>query len=315
MKKFLKNLEEELKKKNINDEEIKEILADHQEMIESAINEGLTDEELEAKFGNPEQVADELSQFTDKEGEKVEIGNADIIFDGVTNDYEVEIGLLSEDIDIKIHDQEEIIIKPIGINDIDKYTIEFNNNKLLLKAPKRNGIVVFRTRNRKFKLYLPVKYQISHFKTKSINGDVDVENIKVTEFEIGTNNGDLELKGLELSQFKASVINGDIDIHNVTCDEFHASMISGDAEVKNLDCKNDIFINTVSGDIDIIDSSCKEAVLKTVSGDLEGQEFYPETLSLSSVSGDISIKNKDKNKPIEIKRKKTVSGDVEILIG
>ncbi|XFA98346.1 DUF4097 family beta strand repeat-containing protein [Candidatus Izemoplasma sp. B36] len=315
MKKFLKNLEEELKKKNINDEEIKEILADHQEMIESAINEGLTDEELEAKFGNPKQVADELSQFTDKQGEKVEKGNTDIIFNGVADNYEIEIGLLSEDIDIKTHDQEEIIIKPIAINDIDKYTIEFNNNKLLIKAPKRNGTIFFRTRNRKFKLYLPVKYQISHFKTKSINGDVDIENIKVNEFEIGTNNGDLKLKGLELSQFKASVINGDIDVINVTCDEFHASMISGDANIKNLVCKNDIFINTVSGDVEIVGSSCKEAVLKTVSGDLDGEEFYPEALSLTSVSGDISIKNKDKNKPIEIKRKKSVSGDVEILIG
>jgi len=109
MKKFLKNLEEELKKKNINDEEIEEILADHQEMIESAINEGLTDEELEAKFGNPEQVAEELSQFTDKEGEKVEKENDNKIFNGVSDNYEIEIGLLSEDIDIKIHDKEEIL--------------------------------------------------------------------------------------------------------------------------------------------------------------------------------------------------------------
>ena len=66
MKKFLKDLETELRKNKLSGAEIKEILADHEEMIQSAKNEGLTDEELEAKFGNPKKVAEELSQFTEK---------------------------------------------------------------------------------------------------------------------------------------------------------------------------------------------------------------------------------------------------------
>jgi uncharacterized membrane protein len=66
MKKFLKDLETELRKNNLSENEIKEIMADHEEMIQSAKSEGLTDEELEAKFGSPKNVAEELSQFTEK---------------------------------------------------------------------------------------------------------------------------------------------------------------------------------------------------------------------------------------------------------
>ena len=58
MKIFLQNLEDELKKNNLNEEEINDIIADHSEMIESAISEGLSDEDLEQKFGNPKDLAD-----------------------------------------------------------------------------------------------------------------------------------------------------------------------------------------------------------------------------------------------------------------
>ena len=62
MKKYLENLEKELKKLKINNQEIAEILADHKEMIEAAKSDGVSDEELVEKFGNPNKVAKELSE-------------------------------------------------------------------------------------------------------------------------------------------------------------------------------------------------------------------------------------------------------------
>jgi len=61
MKKFLENLRTELKKKHINEGEIEEILRDHEEMIDEALAEGLSEEDITKKFGNPEQVAADIS--------------------------------------------------------------------------------------------------------------------------------------------------------------------------------------------------------------------------------------------------------------
>ena len=57
---------------------------------------------------------------------------------------------------------------------------------------------------------------------------------------------------------------------------------------------------------------CQEAILKTVSGDLEGKEFYPNEVTLKSVSGDIDIENSDSSREIIVKSSKSVSGEVNI---
>ena len=66
MKKFLKDLENELKKMKINSNEIKEILADHEEMMNEALKEGLSEEELATKFGNPAKLAQDLFEDLEK---------------------------------------------------------------------------------------------------------------------------------------------------------------------------------------------------------------------------------------------------------
>ena len=49
------------------EKEIEEIIADHKEMISNAIDEGLSEEEIKAKFGKPSQVAEELADSDDQE--------------------------------------------------------------------------------------------------------------------------------------------------------------------------------------------------------------------------------------------------------
>ena len=60
MKKFLKDLEKELRKIGVNEEEITEILADHVEMIEAGKSEGLNEENMNSKFGDPKNIAEEI---------------------------------------------------------------------------------------------------------------------------------------------------------------------------------------------------------------------------------------------------------------
>jgi len=58
MKKYLEDLRQELVKQKLTNKEIEEIMADHEEMIRTAMEEGLSEEEIKAKFGQPKQVAE-----------------------------------------------------------------------------------------------------------------------------------------------------------------------------------------------------------------------------------------------------------------
>lgn len=315
MKTFIQNLEEELRKNNLKEDEIQDIIADHTEMIESAIKEGLSDADLEVKFGNPKDLADELSQFTEKDAKeknKLEV----MEFNDVEADYSIEITLVNEDLEFVFNDENKIIVEYVGRKSLSSYHVTFQNNTFVLKSPRNtiSGLNFFgRDDNRSFKLSIPNGLDIDSFKLKEVNGDVSLQNITAKELVFETTNGDLELQDLTLGTFKTGTVNGDMKITNITCVEYSASMISGDVRIDGLKCEKDVRVNTVSGDISIKNSSCNDASLKTVSGDLVGKEFYPKTLSLASVSGDISIENKDSGKPIEVKHRRSVSGDVKII--
>ena len=91
MKKFLKELEMELKMLKMNNKDIDEILEDHKEMIDAAIDEGLNETEIEEKFGNPKNVAKELSKDT-KESKKsvvINVENSDSCVKDNTSKYDL----------------------------------------------------------------------------------------------------------------------------------------------------------------------------------------------------------------------------------
>ena len=317
MKTFLQNLEDELKKNNLNEEEINDIIADHSEMIESAISEGLSDEDLEQKFGNPKDLADELSQFTEKDNKKgTKKEKKTFEFAEVSEHYNVEITLVNDDVLFESNNDNKIVVTYSGRVNIKEYDIKFEHNTLIIKAPKTRGIFSVFGRNGtkyEFIISLPSGIIMDSFKMKNVNGDVEISSIDSNDFTIGLNNGDIHIKNLKSGITKISTINGDIDIEQAVCKEFAISQISGDSKIDQLIVKKDIFVNTVSGDISILNSECNEAGLKTVSGDLTAKEFYPKSLSLASVSGDIKIQNSNPDKHIEIKHKKSVSGDISII--
>ena len=123
MNKFLKDLETELKKLKVNPKEIEEILADHKEMMEAAKQEGLNEDEISNKFGDPVKVASEIHD--DSKGTQTDIDLDDIesIAKFDTKDYnfvkafnlipeglDINISLISEDLILSDYDGEEIKI-------------------------------------------------------------------------------------------------------------------------------------------------------------------------------------------------------------
>ncbi len=320
MKQFLKDLKKELTKLKFSENEIKEILADHEEMIQVAIDEGLLETELEQKFGVPKKVAQELSDDSKKTGEEGNPSNNTSI-EGYTffNSFpvtdeviDVNISVIDEDVEYVSAETSSIEVFYQGIDDIEKYDISLKAGIFKIRCEKRGISFFMKRRSPKFIVKFPMGMKNKLFNYKTVSGDAIIYGVSTDEFTVKTTSGDMKIEKLDSKEFKLSSVSGDITISNLKAIGFKVSLVSGDMNMINSTIENDMDVNTVSGDAKIKDTSATNTSIKTVSGDLNAEEFYPKTVSLKSVSGDINIKNKLKDKEIKILHKKTLSGNISI---
>ncbi len=315
MKKFLNDLREELKKQNLTDLEIEDILSDHEEMIQTAIDEGLSEEELAKKFGDPKKIAEDLADL----GAKKESPGSGAYESWKSFDPEdtldVRTEMVDEDIRYRPSDNGKINVLYSGKGTIGQYELTYENKQLFLKAPKRSGIFSFLSRSKAldFIIEVPKDVRITSVFQKSVNGDVKVEDMKTASFELSTVNGDALINKSELGHAKMNGVNGDLHVTDTSMKSLKFSLVNGDLSMSGCDVKEALNVQTVSGDASIKDSTCAECGFHSVSGDIKGEEFYPKKVSLKSVSGDIIIKNKE-DRGIEIVRKKSVSGTVDVRV-
>lgn len=324
MKKYLKNLEAELKKLKISDQEIAEILADHKEMINAAQEDGLTDDELELKFGNPEQIAKELKNDNFQSGlnDRVE----PVAGEGELKDYtlfkafpvnegvqKVSVNLVSEDVVYFPYDGQSIQVFAKKLKDPEKYIAEFTNGEFVLKKRKGNEINIFGRRSTPdFGIMMPFEQYFEVFSINTVSGDFLIDQVNSKEFNLKTTSGDFELSNIKVEDAKLNTVSGDFEVTGFSSNTLDISLVSGDCEMENVKINGDVSVNTVSGDFELNNFVAENISFRTVSGDLEGREVYPKTMELKSVSGDIEIYNSNKSHHIEILSKKSLSGDVTI---
>lgn len=319
MKKFMKDLEKELKKLMINEKDIEEILADHREMIETALHEGLSEAELSTKFGNPASIAKELHADTSHQSVKNDDVYSNVksiegytLFDSfmvIEDNYNVVVKLVSEDAECKPHNSEMIEVYYKG--KIDKYVTSYDANVFTLK--KRNKFSIFEFgQETEFLIYLPKGKNITDFNFSTTSGDSEIEGVLADVANINSVSGDIELEHVAFQKTEVHTVSGDVEITNSELGEGVFQTVSGDGEIRQSEIAGELRLKTVSGDFELFEVTAGNTFIKSVSGDIEGEEFYPISVSLSSISGDISIENTDHSRGIEIKKKKSISGDINI---
>ena len=316
MKKFLENLRKELKKLNFKNDEIEEIISDHEEMIGIAKEQGLTDEELHLKFGDPEKLAQDLKENTtsfvvEKGGNSVEGYTLLKTFPVLGKTFNVEINIISDDIKYEIHDEDQIEVHYKNISDIDKYEVGFDGQTFTLKRHEKSRIFSFTKSSGKFIVRVPEGITSDEFHIISVSGDGKATGINTKELAIKTTSGDFKLRAVQAEETKVATVSGDLVVESAKFQSLSCSMVSGDATLNSVTVEEDITVNTVSGDMKIEDTSCENFTFKTVSGDCKGKEFYPKTISSRSVSGDLKIEN-SKEQAINILKQTAVSGKVKI---
>ncbi len=328
MNKFLKDLENELKKLDVNPSEIKEILADHKEMIEEAKQEGLNEEEINMKFGDPVKVAAELHHDATNKPSGIDLNDVESLAQFDTDDYnlvkafnndmkllEFNVTLVSDDFIFSDYEGEDIQVFQKDLKDTDDYSITLNNSVFTLKrerSSKMSGILRFSQNSGSFLVLVPKGMKMEFFNYHTVSGDVVLNKIVVKKFILKSTNGDIELSNVNLGDAKFSIVNGDIEMQGIKSVSLEISLVNGDVSIEKGIIDTDMYIHSVSGDAEFTDVECKTATFKTVSGDIEGRNFYVEEISLKSVSGDVEINNDDKTREILVKVKKTISGDINI---
>ena len=322
MKKFLKSLENELKKLKFNEDDIKEILADHEEMIQAAINDGVTEEELNNKFGDPEKVARELKSdnldterafSNDKDYTNVEeLKGYDLFktFSVVDEGFTINVNLVSEDIKFYAYEGSEIEVFAKG--DTEKYHADYVKQVFSLTVEKGIKLFGFRNKSTKFVVRIPKGYDVFEFNYNNTSGDADVHGLTVGELKFNAVSGDFELFDFIMKNAVINTVSGDCEAKNIQADSLHLRTVSGDFEIAVLEVFGELKLKSVSGDFELKNAVAGPTRLDSVSGDLEGYEFYPAEISMKTISGDVCIENTDSTKSIKVTSKKSMSGDIKI---
>jgi hypothetical protein len=317
MKTFLENLKNELKRRNFSEQDIEEIVKDHVEMIEEAKNEGLNEDEIQAKFGNPATLAQDLmdSRSTDVPASNPSMEGYTLLeaFPVLDPTFDVKVSLVNDDVDYLIHDKESIEVYYKDIKKVDNYHCRFDGKDFVLEEKKKLGLMVgVRLNSGRFIIKVPSNLVSKQSVFKFVSGDLLVDKVVTDDLDLKTTSGDVKVKAIEAKHLKLSTVSGDVSIYNGSLDSVNLSLISGDAKFDQITVSGDIYINTVSGDVAVNHVESGYVDFKTVSGDCSGLEFYPKSIKLKSISGDINIHNKDKERKIEVLGKRAISGQVRI---
>lgn len=316
--KYIEDLKKELNKANFSSSEIEEIIEDFTEMIDEAIDSGLNEDELEAKFGSPEKIVNELHKEGEKEDEFVEdeeTNSNDELEFLPDNNYSIVISLVNEDINIKVDNVDKITVEPVRVRKLKNYLITFKDNTLILKKQNRSAFSWFGSSysgGGTFNIVLPKSILVKDLDFSIINGDGSISGLKLEKMKFKTTNGDFDINELNVVDTHIESINGDLKLENITSEQLRLSFVSGDSQFRKIQLKDELHLNTVSGDIEVEEMSCKKAFIKTISGDIDANEFYTDEIIVRTISGDVKITNKDTNRKINTIKKSTISGDIVI---
>jgi hypothetical protein len=304
-------------------EEIEDIINDHREMIEEAIKQGLNEEQIPLRFGDPKVLAKELAENINGNGTSEEKRTSEQEdTDGLTlwkeftpdqDTLKIMIGSISEDYIVQASPDDKIRIYYEGRGNINHYDVSYRNGEFRFEAPKFKGGLIFMRKqdDLDFVFEFPKELHVTESKFVSLSGDLIIKNLQTEQSQINITSGDITVEGCNLGNTKWNTVSGDLLIKNVALNGLSSSQVSGDLDMEHTEIQGDVHMNTVSGDLHFKDVKAKNVEFSSVSGDVNGVEFYPEVIRFKSVSGDLAINNKTKTS-IHLEKVSTLSGTVDI---
>ncbi len=314
MKTFLDDLRRELEKKNLRRDEIDDIIGDHRDMIQAAMEDGLQEADIEKTFGDPAAIAADIADDTTDQSDEKHEGSDFIewfVVEPESLQLEINVDVIGDAISYQISEDQNIRVTYNGIKNIDKYSVTFKNGELKIKAPKISGLVFMARRTSgAILIHVPKNVDVRRITQHGVNSDVTIKNINTASLDLNTTNGDVSITDSALGFVSMNSVNGDVTIDHLSAKEIKMSQVSGDTVFKDVTIKTVLKMNTVSGDIKLDNVKADVTHFQSVSGDVEGLEFYPDAISFNSVSGNLKLTNQAEHVITRLKTH-TLSGTIE----
>lgn len=253
--KFLFDLQNELKRFNVDDAKIESIIKDYNKTFTLGEEAGLSDGEILSKLGSPRAIA---SEYGGVEGDAGYLNDTKFIYD-VDSEYDVNLNLIFGTVEIRYHNLNKIVVIPDEEND-EYFEISFDGKKLKINNTKKVSFVFRNNRKGNFMIYLPLNIPIGLFVIDDVNSNVNLESVDAKTIKINTVNGKLISNYISSKTSKISTVNGKVTIDNVNSDNLKISSVNGVMRFNNIvskscDCSN------VTGSIII--NSIDESIIKT----------------------------------------------------
>jgi len=341
---YLNQLNDALK--GVDEKVRKELMDDFNEHFQSGIQEGKSEAEIIASLGSVEELIEALDldntiehiQNNDFPSEyKVDSVNIDGLHasihvcsskDELTHVRCEKAGRLLDKLSY------DVTMKQDGSN----LSIEVHNNKrTIFRRP-------FSVISKELDIYLEIPETLALFKCKTVNGDIDLDQVKMKQLTLSSTSGDMDLQDLETLDTTIDLVSGNCEINSIM-GNLSVRSTSGDMEVQSHRGQTaklysvsgdieyqgeakDIGSNTTSGDGNLILKQVDHLTIETVSGDFEvtmGVSQFGLIGQFKTVSGELSVKSDNHTSTYEGSQNeivigdqktkvylKTISGDIEI---
>lgn len=226
--------------------------------------------------------------------------------------HSIDISLLNEEYELTTHEENDIIIKGPSINQKDyelifeESTFRFkrNDHHTISRQPYGDG--------KEMTILLPKDILLRSFQFTIKSGEGRLSNIDADQVSLSNISGDMSVSNIQSSDFSLKTESGDARVDYLTSSNATFSTTTADIEISHINIKNFLTCSTLEGDIDIEEGFTQELFFNTESGDFGGKEFYPNTISFDSISGDLKIKNKKTTHDIIIKSKESIDGEIKL---
>lgn len=255
-----------------------------------------------------ELMANLIDRYNDlTESGKSEEEAIDITIEGIGDINELirSIGGGTEPVRKESRNQYEEEMLPDGC---DKIRINFSNYDIKVSASNEDKVRVVQSSSER--ISREEKMTVTR-EGRCINIRGNEKSLYFNLFNFGSSSNKIEIyiprnyhQDLELATTSGDIeILDELELNNLTC-----SQVSGDLEVERNLCINNFTSKTTSGDMEIPKLEAKSYKMSTISGDINIRNLSGSG-EISSTSGDINLNSLKLSEYINIK---SISGDIDV---
>ena len=148
-------------------------------------------------------------------------------------------------------------------------------------------------------------------KVTTSTGDIHLKDVETKSLTVKRSTGDLLMEKISVTE--AISIDGDtgkVLASDITASSLSIKSSTGDIKLNNTKVSGELFIQTSTGDIDFADLDFANGTIKTSTGNVEGTLATPKYIEAESNTGKIKIES-DRTNPQTLKVT-TSTGDIKI---